>query len=87
MDDKVVAFYKSKDFLMLGQAIGHKNWQSAMMCLTRLQNRAKEAEITEFDLNFKGIRQCIIAKDVYQAQNILALVVAKRVQFLNKMNN
>lgn len=79
-------FLKSKDFMKLGQAINHKNWQVAGMTCMRLQKNAAEAGITEFTLNLTGLKQCIIHKEAKQALDILAVVVSKRVKMLNDLS-
>lgn len=84
MDELVENFVNSHDFMKLGQAITHKNWQVAMMSVTRLQKAAEAAGLTQFDRNFKGIRQCIIAHDGKQGLDILTQAVAKRVQLMQQ---
>lgn len=75
-------FLKSYDFMKLGQAVNHKNWQVAAMTVQRMQSRIKELELDVFERQFTGIRQCILHKNDKQAKDILALVMAKRAQFL-----
>lgn len=77
-------FLKSYDFMKLGQALDHKNWQIAAMTVQRMQKGAQEAELETFDRQFINIRQCIIHKQGKQAKDILALVTAKRAQLLNQ---
>ena len=76
-------FYKSLDFMKLGQAVNRGNWQVAAMTARRMEQNAKNAEISEFNQQFVGIRQCINRKDVIGAKQILAIMVAKRAKFLN----
>ena len=83
MDDKKLEFYKSLDFMKLGQAINRGNWQVAAMTARRMEQNAKNAEITEFNQQFVGIRQCINRKDSISAKQVLALMVAKRARFMN----
>ena len=83
MEDKKLEFYKSLDFMKLGQAINRGNWQVAAMTARRMEMNAKDAEITEFNQQFVGIRQCNNRKDSIGAKQVLALMVAKRAQFLN----
>ncbi len=74
-------FLDSFDFMRLGQAITQRNQNMAMMILAHLQQAAKDAGLAEeFDSNFKGIRGCILGGDIQQAQDILAIVTAKRVK-------
>ena len=83
MDDKKLEFYKSLDFMKLGQAINRGNWQIAAMTARRMEMNAKNAEITEFSQQFVGLRQCINRKDAIGAKQVLANMVAKRARFLN----
>ena len=83
MEDKRVEFYKSLDFMKLGQAVNRGNWQVAVMTARRMEQNAKNAEISEFNQQFVGIRQCINRKDAIGAKQVLALMVAKRAKFLN----
>ena len=76
-------FLKSLDFMKLGQAINRGQWQSAAMTIRRLDQKAKEAGMNDFERNFTGIRQCINCKDVNEAKQILAVIVNKRAKYLN----
>ena len=71
--------------MRLGQAINRGQWQAAAMTIRRLDMKAKEAEMNDFERNFTGIRQCINRKDGNEAKQILALVTAKRVTMLKKI--
>lgn len=75
-------FLQSYDFMKLGQAINHRNWQVAAMTVQRMQKRIGELELHTFERQFVGIRQCILHKQDKQAKDILALVMAKRAQLL-----
>ena len=78
-------FIKSLDFMRLGQAINHEQWQSAAMIVRRMDNKTKELNITGFERQFTGIRQCINRKDKVQAKQILSIVVNKRVQLMKQI--
>ena len=84
MLEKKRTFIYSLDFMRLGQAINRGQWQSAAMTLQRMSRNAKDAEITDFDRQFAGIRQCINRKNANEAKQILALVIAKRVKMMNE---
>ncbi len=75
-------FLKSYDFMKLGQAVSHHNWQAAAMTVQRMQKRVRELELDAFERQFTGIRQCILQKQERQAKDILALVMAKRARML-----
>lgn len=85
--EKQLQFLKSLDFMKLGQAINHGQWQSAAMIVRRLDNFAHEAGFNDFERAFTGIRQSINRKDIYEAKQIMANVVNKRVKYLNDMKN
>ncbi|MBE5887812.1 MAG: hypothetical protein E7283_03140 [Lachnospiraceae bacterium] len=85
--DAQVEFLKCMDFMRLGQAINHKQWQSASMIVRRLDDMAREAGINDFERAFTGIRQSINRKDIYEAKQIMAIVVNKRVKYLNDMKS
>ena len=85
--DAQVEFLKCMDFMRLGQAINHKQWQSAFMIVRRLDDMAREAGINDFERAFTGIRQSINRKDIYEAKQIMAIVVNKRAKYLNELNN
>ena len=81
-DTARLEFLKSYDFMKLGQAINHKNWQVAAMTIQRMQGRVQELGLEMFERQCTGIRQCILHKNDKQAKDILALVMAKRAQLL-----
>lgn len=83
MEDKKIEFYKSLDFMKLGQAINRGNGQVAAMTARRMEMNAKNAEIIEFNQQLLGVKQCINRKDAIGAKQILAIMVAKRAKFLN----
>lgn len=78
-----IEYFKSLDFMKLGQAINREQWQAASMTIRRLDMRAKEVGINDFERNFIGIRQCINRKDSNEAKQILAAVINKRAKHLN----
>ena len=81
-----IEFLKSLDFMRLGQALNREQWQAAAMTIRRLDMKAKEVGMTEFERNFTGIRQCINRKDGNEAKQILAVVVNKRAKYLNSIS-
>ena len=81
--EEQIDFLKSLDFMRLGQAINHGNWQSAAMIVRRLGASAQNAGFSDFERQFTGLRQCINRKNAYEAKQILALVVNKRAKYLN----
>ena len=84
IEEKLKDFLNSYDFMRLGQAIAQGNQNMAMMIVSHLQQAAQEAGVAEqFGMNLQGIRQCVIGRDMKQAQDILAVVTAKRVKLIN----
>lgn len=81
-----IEFLKSLDFMKLGQAINREQWQTAAMTIRRLDMKAKEVGMNEFERNFTGIRQCINRKDGNEAKQILAVVINKRAKHLNTIS-
>ena len=85
MEQDVIKFIKGYDFMRLGQAISHQQWQAAAMIIRRMEMQAKKPELETFARQFAGIRQAIMRKDGREAKQILALVTAKRVTMLKKI--
>ena len=85
MEQDVIKFIKGYDFMRLGQAISHQQWQAAAMIIRRMEMQAKKPELEGFARQFAGIRQAIMRKDGREAKQILALVTAKRVAMLKKI--
>lgn len=81
-----IEFLKSLDFMRLGQALKREQWQSAAMTIRRLDMKAKEVQMNDFERNFTGIRQCINRKDSNEAKQILAVVINKRAKHLNAIS-
>lgn len=82
--EAVVKFLKSYDFMFLSQAIIHKNFNSAMMNVQRMQKEAEDAGLGEFARMFGGIRQCLIRYDYNAAIDVMSLVTSRRVQMLKQ---
>ena len=81
-----IEFLKSLDFMRLGQALNREQWQAAAMTIRRMDMKAKEVGITDFERNFTGIRQCINRKDGNEAKQILAVVINRRAKYLNAIS-
>ncbi len=86
MKEAQLSFLHSYDFMKLGQAINHQNWQVAAMTVQRMQRNAQKLEMDAFVRQLTNIRQCIMHKQARQAKDILAVMMAKRAQMLNQMN-
>ena len=83
IDKNKEEFIRGKDFMKLGQAIAHGNWQVAGMTAARMQRNATEAGINDFDRQLIMIKQAIAGRKKTEAQNILAAMVSKRVQMMS----
>lgn len=86
-EQQIERFFRSYDFMKLGQAINHGNWQAAAMTAQRMSGSARELGLSSFESQLNGIRQCILHKQGKQAKDILALMSAKRVQWLKQGGN
>ena len=78
-------YINSLDFMKLGQAINHEQWQAAAMIVRRMDMKAKEVGMDGFERQFTGIRQCINRKEKAQAKQVLSIVINKRVQIMKQM--
>lgn len=81
---QLLEFLKGQDFMKLGKAISSKNWNVAMMTLKRMEQTAAKLELEDMKRNILQIRQAVLAKNVLQGENGLALLVAKRVRLLKQ---
>lgn len=85
MDLDTIQFIKGYDFLRLGQAISHHQWQAAAMTIRRMEEQVKRLKLDGFVRPFAGIRQAVMRKDEKEAKQILAQVTAKRVRMLEQL--
>lgn len=83
---EVTTFIKSYDFMRLGQAIGHGQWQSAAMTIRRMDMQAKKLGAECFLRQFAGLKQAVARKNVQEAKQILVSVTAKRVKIIEALN-
>ena len=77
---ELLTFLESYEFMKLGQAVNRGQWDSAMMTLRRMEQKVKKLEIREFEQPMKGLRLAVSGRNVLQAKQILAMLVAKRVR-------
>lgn len=78
--EKLRAFLGSTDFMRLGYAIQSKNQQSAVMIINGMQRQLSEAGSEIFARELISIKQCVINNATHEAEDILAVMTAKRVQ-------
>lgn len=76
-------FIHSYEFMQLGQAINHKQWQTAGMKVQKMSAKAKKMGMTGWENLFTGIRQNIARKNDKEALQILSVMTTKRVKLLN----
>lgn len=82
LTEEQITFLKGMDFMKLGQAVNHGQWQAAAMTVRRMENEIRQNGLTELQRNLMGISQAIRCKNQNQAKQILSQLVAKRVQML-----
>ena len=87
MSEEIYHYCKSIDFMKIGQAVEHGNWQAAINALQRLQKRASEIGYDVFDRNYTNLRQCLLHREQRAAKDALAVIIAKRVRILNNDYN
>lgn len=85
MEENVIRFIKGQDFLRLGQAISHHQWQAAAMTVRRMEQQVKKPGLEGFARPLAGIRQAIMRKDEREAKQIMANITARRVQLLEQL--
>lgn len=78
----VKTYINSLDFMRLGQAINHKQWQAAAMKAQKMSVEAKRLGITRFERPFTGIRQNINRKNSKEALQALSVMIALRVKII-----
>lgn len=83
---EVTTFIKSYDFMRLGQAMGHGQWQSAAMTIRRMDMQAKKLGAECFLRQFAGLKQAVARKNAQEAKQILVSVTAKRVKIIEALN-
>lgn len=85
MEEKL-EYMNDIDFMRMGQAIAHEQWQVAFMTLRRLEQRAREIEFHDFGQQFVGLRYAIQREDIEEAKQVLTLITNKRVRIINEVS-
>lgn len=83
---EVSSFIKSYDFMRLGQAVGHGQWQAAAMTIRRMDMQAKKVGAECFWRQFAGLKQTVARKNAHETKQILVSVTAKRVKIIEALN-
>lgn len=85
--DEVDEFIHSLDFMRLGQAVSHGQWQSAGMKVAKMSAKAKSLGCVGLERQFAGIRGAINRRNSEEALHILALIITKRVRIVTFYQN
>lgn len=80
--EELAKFVRSLEFMRLGQAISHKQWQAAAMKATKLTKEVQRLGITGFERPMTGVRQNVNRKNGEEALQALSLIINKRVKML-----
>lgn len=83
---EVKEFLQSIDFMRLGQAVNHEQWLAATMTLRRLEQKRELLQLEEFKRNFSMLKFALQRKNTREAKQILSLIVNKRAQMRNALN-
>lgn len=83
MQQEDLEFLQSVDFMRVGQAIHHGQWQSAYRILLRMEQKREQLQMEEFKRNFAALKYSIQRKNEREAKQILTLIVNKRAQMRN----
>ena len=81
--EQLELFVMSMDFMRLGQAISREQWQAASMKAVKMGRKAEELGMTGWEKQFTGIKQNVNRRNREEAQQILALLIAKRVKMIH----
>lgn len=84
---EVDKFFHSLDFMRLGQAVSHGQWQSAGMKVMKMSAKAKSLGCVGMERQFTGIRGAINRRNSEEALHFLALIITKRVRIVNFYQN
>lgn len=84
-DAEIRAFLKGTSFIRLGHNINSGNWQVTVMGIRRMEQQCKELELTIFLRNLAQLRDAAMHRDKNGCKQILAQIVAKRVQMLKTL--
>ena len=82
---KMIEFLKGPFFMRLGHQMQGNNWQGMCMGIRNMQQKCKELGITAFDRHLLQLRDAAMHRNINACKQILAMMVAKRVQLLKEM--
>ena len=84
---EILTLLKGPDFLKIGQAITHNQWEAAMLCVRRLEKRMSDLELDSFSRSMQGLKYAIQRKNLYEAKQALSIMITKRVQLINQLSD
>ena len=87
LTEEQLTFLKGLDFLKLGQAVNHEQWQTAAMTVQRMERTIKQTGLSDMERNMMGLKQAIRCKNQMESKQILSQLVAKRVRLLNQVSD
>lgn len=78
-------FLEGQEFLRLGHCLNGKQWELAMMHISKLKKHVNQLGITCFDKSLMGLREAAAHRNRSDALQIMAQITAKRVKLRNVM--
>lgn len=84
LTEEQIQFLHGLDFLKLGQAVNHEQWQTAAMTAQQMERTIKQTGLSDMERNMMGLKQAIRCKNQMESKQILSQLVAKRVQLLKE---
>ncbi|MGN0342829.1 MAG: hypothetical protein ACI4DO_08550 [Roseburia sp.] len=85
LTEEQIQFLRGLDFLKMGQAVSHEQWQTAAMTAQRMERNIRQTGLLDMERNIMGLKQAIRCKNQVEAKQILSQLVAKRVQLLRNL--
>lgn len=80
-------FLKSYDFMRLGQGINHGQWNTAQMKSAAMNRTAMKLGLMSWSRQLQGIRQAAATKNREEANQLLSLIIARRVKLIELLKD
>lgn len=80
-------FLKSYDFMRLGQAVNHGQWNGAQMKSSAMNRTAMKLGLMSWSRQLQGIRQAAAVKNREEANQLLSLIISRRVKLMELLKN
>lgn len=87
MTEEQLTFLHGLDFLKLGQAVNHEQWQTAAITAQRMERIIKRTGLSDMERNMMGLKQAIRCINQIESKQILSQLVAKRVRLLKQVSD